>query len=102
MSSSLVSDVREALERAGITGTHRSHERRGSISKIDKLAIGDPDATFGLSGLESFSAQEVLSFMSELTGCPGDIADVACDDWIDPERTVSGIVAAAERLRDFA
>lgn len=102
MSSSLLLDAREALERAGITGTHRSHERRGTILKIDRLAAADPDATFGLSGLESFSAQEVLSFMSDLTGCPGDIADVGCDDWIDPDRTVAGIVAAAERLRDSA
>jgi len=97
-----LSQTREALEAAGITGTHRSHKRRGTIEKIDKVMAADPDATFGLSGLEVYSAQEVLSFMSELTGCPGDVSNLECDDWIDPARTVAGIVAAAERLRDAA
>ena len=102
MSSSDLSHVREALERAGITGTHRSHVRHGTIQKIEKLRAGDPDATFGLSGAEKYTAQEVLGFMAELTGCPADIADVECDDWIDPDRTIAGIVAAAERLGDLA
>ena len=102
MSSSVLPYAREALERAGITGTHRSHERRGTIQKIAKLRAGDPDATFGLSGVETYSEQEILSFMADLTGCPADISEVDCEDWIDPDRTISGIVSAAERLRDFA
>ena len=100
--STLVSDTKAALLAAGITGTHRSHERRSTISKIDKLLAGDPDATFGLSGVEAYTAQEVLSFMAELTGCPAEIANLECDDWIDPDLTMAGIVAAAERLRDAA
>jgi len=102
MSTSLVEHARGALERAGIAGIHRSHQRRGSIQKIDRLLEGDPDATFGLTGLEGLTTQQVLSHMAELTGCPDDISDLDCDDWIDPELTVGGIVAAAERLRDFA
>ncbi|MBW3593944.1 MAG: phosphatase [Actinobacteria bacterium] len=94
--------VRNALAKAGITGTHRSHKRRGTIEKIDKLLAGDPDATFGLSGVGAYTPQQILSFMSELTGCPADITDVDCDDWIDPDLTIAGIVAAAERLRDAA
>jgi hypothetical protein len=95
-------EVRSRLERAGITGTHRSHERRGTIQKIEKLIAGDPDATFGLSGMENLTASEVLAAMVELTGCPADIEDVSCEDLIDPDRTIAGIVAAAERLREFA
>lgn len=102
MSQSLVAHAREALEAAGITGTHRSHKRRSSIEKIDKLLAADADATFGLTGVEAHSAQDVLAFMSELTGCPGDVSNLDCDDWIDPDRTMTGIVAAAERLRDAA
>ena len=102
MSESVLSHTRGVLESAGITGRHRSHERSGTIQKIDKLLAGDPDATFGLSGVEDHTAQEVLSFMSGLTGCPGDLSDVDCDDWIDPDLTIAGIVAAAERLRDAA
>ena len=102
MSTPTTDQVRDALLRAGITGPHKSHARASTIGKIDRLLEGDPDATFGLSGMEAFSAQEVLGFMAELTGCPGDLADVACDDSIDPDLTVAGIVRAAERLRDAA
>ena len=102
MSMSGLSDTRVALENAGITGTHRSHERRGTIGKIERLLAGDPDATFGLSGVEHHSAQEVLSFMADLTGCPPDVSDLTCDDSIDPDLTIAGIVAAATRLRDAA
>ena len=97
-----LANIRDALVQAGIAGTHRSHTRAGTIAKIDKLLAGDQDATFGLSGVDDYSAEEVLSFMAALTGCPPDISDTACDDWIDPELTVAGIVAAAEQLRDAA
>ena len=102
MPSPLEVQTREALVAAGITGPHRSHARRSTIQKIHKLRDGDPDTTFGLSGVESHSPQEVMSFMAALTGCPGDINDFACDDLIDPDLTVGGIVAAALRLRDAA
>src|SRR5688500_14443958 len=101
MSSVLVSQVRDALIDAGITGRHRSHERSSTIRKVEQLASGaDVDARFGLSGIEGLSASEIFDAMVALTGCPSDITDIACEDWIDPDLTVAGIVAAAERLRD--
>lgn len=102
MTGSFVDEVRGALLAAGITGLHRSHERAGSIAKIDKMLEGDPDATFGLSGLSDHSPGEVLGLMARLTGCPADITDVGCEDVIDPELTVGGILSAARRLRDAA
>ena len=72
MSASDLSYVRDALQRAGITGTHRSHQRRGSIQKIEKLRSGDPDATFGLSGVEKYSTEVVLQgFNGQLTMLDG-------------------------------
>ena len=71
------------------------------MAKIQPLIEGDPDKTFGLSGMDAYSPSEVLGFMAELTGCPADM-DCADDDFIDPDLTIRGIVAAAERLRDHA
>jgi len=102
MHQAMVLQTRRALEDAGITGRHVSHGRGGSLKKIDQLIAGDPDATFGLSSVEDYSAEEILSFIAALTGCSADLSDTDCDDWIDPERTIAGIVAAAERLRDAA
>ncbi len=86
---------------AGITGPHQSHSRSSTLAKIAPLLEGDPDKTFGLSGLERYSESDVLGFMADLTGCSNHI-DCLDDDFIDPGLTVRGIVVAAERLRDHA
>ena len=103
MSESLIPEVRAALISAGITGPHASHSREGNLRKIHTLLDGEePEATFGLSGTDRYSAAEVLGFMADLTGCSADIADLTCADGIDPDRTMEGLVAAARRLRDEA
>jgi hypothetical protein len=94
--------TRDDLVAAGITGLHRSHDRRGTIDKIRSLVGGDRETSFGLSGLDRYSATEVLEFLSELTGCSTDIEQLDGVDTIDPERTVDAIVRAARRLRDEA
>ncbi|HET7482018.1 MAG TPA: phosphatase [Actinomycetota bacterium] len=86
------------MENAGITGLHRSHERRSTIQKIERLIAGDPDAHFGLEGMSGRDAEEILAAMAFFTGCPADLSDVDCDDFIDPDLTMAGIMAAAERL----
>lgn len=94
-------DARAALLAAGITGPHRSHSRSSTLEKLAPLIEGDPDKTFGLSGADKHTETDVLRFMAELTGCNDDI-ECLDDDFIDPDLTVAGIVAAAERLRDHA
>lgn len=94
-------EARNALLEAGITGPHRSHSRASTLAKIGPLIEGDPDKTFGLSGMDAHTPSEILGYMAELTGCRADL-DCLDDDSIDPDLTVAGIVAAAERLRDHA
>ena len=87
---------------AGITGPHQSHARDKNIRKIHAMLEDDIESRFGLSGIDRYSAGEILGFVAELTGCPADIADLACDDSIDPKKTVAAIVAAGERLGESA
>jgi hypothetical protein len=94
--------VRDALLAAGVTGPHQSHARHANVKKIDALLEGDPDATFGISTAADHTQAEVLRYMAELTGCSPDIEQLDHQDTIDPDLTVAGIVAAAERLRDAA
>lgn len=98
MSAPDVSEARSALIAAGITGRHVSHSRHKNLKKINDLLEGDIDATFGISGVTDYSASEVLGFMAELIGCSPDIADHSCEERIEPELTMRGIVAAAQRL----
>ena len=102
MSEISVAGARAALIAAGITGPHQSHERSKNITKIHTLLEGGSDDSFGLSGLDRYSAGEVLAFLSELTGCSDDIADLQCNELIDPDKTIEGIVAAARRLEHHA
>jgi hypothetical protein len=100
--SELLARSRDALIAAGITGPHRSHSRHNVIGKIRAIIEGDTDDTFGISGLEKYSAGEVLDFVSQLMGSFNDIDAHEGYDLIDPDKTVAGIVAAAERLRAWA
>ena len=102
MATVSLSRAREELIAAGITGTHRSHSRSGNLGKIRALTEGDEDAAFGLTGLEKYTPEDILGFMAELTGCVHDMNCIDIEDEIDPERTMQGIVTAAERLRDHA
>jgi hypothetical protein len=94
--------VRDSLIGAGITGPHQSHARRANVKKINALLRGDPDATFGISTADHHAEADVLMFMAQLTGCSPEIGELDHQETIDPELTMRGIVAAAERLRDAA
>ncbi|MFN2389990.1 MAG: phosphatase [Actinomycetota bacterium] len=92
------SEIAAALVAGGITGTHRSHPRGKNLEKIFSLLEGEEDA-FGISGLGRYSAAEILGFMGRIFGCSSDIADLGCEETIEPQLTVAGLVAAGRRLR---
>ena len=102
MSSHSLSELKQALIATGVTGPHQSHPRRGNISKIHSMIDDDLEGRFGLSGIDRYSAQEVLGFVGDVMGCSIELEDPAEDDLIDPDKTIAGIVAAGERLRDEA
>lgn len=102
MTDFTLDEIEDALVSAGIAGPHQSHSRHNNISNLNACVEGDPDKSFGLSGLTLHSPQEALDALASLTGCSNDLGDVAGYDTIDPKLTVRGIVAAAERLRDEA
>jgi hypothetical protein len=94
--------ARAALVAAGITGPHQSHGRAKNIEKIHALVEGGSDDSFGLGGLDRYSAGEVLGFLAELTGCSSDIADLECDEVIDPDKTIASVMVAAQRIEEHA
>jgi hypothetical protein len=95
-------ELAQALEAAGLVGPHQSHSRANNISKINALYTSDPEATFGITGIERYTAGEVLGFLAEITGCSTDIADESGSDTIDPLLSATAIERAASRLRDEA
>jgi hypothetical protein len=100
MPSISLSDARDALVAAGVTGPHQSHTRRNALTKIKAMVSGDDEESrFGLSGLTTYSPAEVLGFIAELTGCSDDIDDYTGYDVMDPAKTVDAIVAGAQRLK---
>jgi hypothetical protein len=102
MSEITLHEAREALVAAGITGPHQSHSRQNNLAKIAAMLEGDADGSFGLTGLDRYSAAEVLSFLAEITGCSPDLDDGEGSDTIDPDRTVEALVATGRRLGEAA
>ena len=102
VSSELLERAERELSAAGIVGPHQSHSRQNNLFKVRALVDGDDEGAFGMSGMTRYSAEEVLSFLGELTGCSTDIEMVEGADTLDPNRTVASIAAAAHRLRHEA
>ncbi len=102
----MISDVlrgyRDELIEAGITGPHQSHSRRNVLGKIRQIIEGDTDDTFGISGLSRYSPEEILSFVSKLTGCSAPFTQEDGYDEIDPDLTIEGLIEAARALKGFA
>ncbi len=101
MSNERLDEVRDALIAGGVTGPHVSHPRAKNIEKIHKLLAEEEDS-FGVSGIQRHSPEEILGFMGQIFGCSVDLQDLSCDENIDPDLTVQGIVSAAVLLRDAA
>jgi hypothetical protein len=72
------------------------------VKKIHSLLGSEPEETFGLSDLGSFTHEEVLGFMSDLTGCWRDLGDCEGFDRIDPDKTIEGIMRAGASLAEAA
>ncbi len=102
MPSLVLSEARDALVAGGITGPHQSHSRRDNLHKIEALVDGDEEVSFGLSGLTKYSPADILRFLADVTGCSPRLEEVDGNDTVDPERTITGVVAAARRLKDSA
>jgi hypothetical protein len=95
--------LREALWEARIAGVV-SHDRANVFMKLWRLCQGDPDAQFGLSGVDSMSFDEVLALMAEAGGFEPDpgvtdgVVEVNPDSVIDRlERIGDRLARAAER-----
>lgn len=95
-------EIADALVAAGIAGPHQSHTRENAITKLKACVSGDPDNTFGISGLSVYTEQDALDALSSLTGCSSELEDIGGVDTIDPELTIGGIIAAGTRLREEA
>ncbi|MGW2282918.1 phosphatase [Streptomyces sp. NPDC001770] len=76
--------------------------REDSLRSYRLFAAGDPRATLGVRPEGVWGAREVLGLMAERCGVSGDPRQVSGADTIDPERTLAGLDAFAERLAEVA
>jgi hypothetical protein len=83
---------------ARCAGPACSHDRPNVLWKIGKLVAGEPDAQFGLSGLTSFSGEEVLEMVAEEAGFEAEPSRRDGEVPIDPMRVVAACDRAGRRL----
>ena len=87
----------EALTKARIAGVV-SHDRTNVFRKLLRLCQGDPDAQFGLTGVDSISFEDVLGLMAEAGGFDPDpgVPDGVVE--VDPECIIQRLEQIGDRL----
>jgi hypothetical protein len=95
-------ELAEALVRGGAAGPRGSHDRPNVLWKIERLVLGEPDAQFGLRGLDGFSMPEVLAMMAAEAGFDPDPTLEFGPVPIDPYRVLAASREAGERLAEAA
>ena len=94
-------ELARALIEAKAAGPATSHDRRNVLSKIQRLVNGEPEAQFGLTGLEG-SVRGVMAMMAEETGFDPDPDLLEGASSIDPYRVLDSLRAAGRRLAEAA
>jgi hypothetical protein len=92
----------EAMVEAACAGPACSHDRPNVLWKIDRLVSGDPDAQFGLTGLNSFTPTAVLGMMAIEAGFDPDQRRRRGEVPIDPWRVLAACDQAGKRLAEAA
>lgn len=95
-------ELTQALLAGQIAGEVTSHDRHNVRWKIKRLVGGDPDLQFGLSGLDGFSAEEVLELVGEEAGFDPDPLLRDHPVPIEPDRILAACHAAGIRLAEAA
>jgi hypothetical protein len=91
-------DLRRALLEDGPAGLN-AHDRENVRRKIRGLCEGNPDAQFGLTGVDRLSPDDVLGLMAEAGGFP--VATESDDDlevWVDPDKLTESFESIGDRL----
>jgi hypothetical protein len=97
-STDLIDAWAARLVKEGVAGPHRSHSHSNNMGKLRRTLEGDPDCTFGLSGLDALSYQEALEAMTSVAGWRPEEPT----DYIDPLRTIAGAMEAGRLCRRVA
>ena len=75
-----------------------SHDRPNVFWKLHRLVEGDPDSSFGLSGVDTMSFEDVLRLMAEAGGFDPDPAVRHGLVIVDPDRVLDAAAEVGERL----
>src|SRR2546427_10719229 len=92
----------EAMVEAACAGPSCSHDRPNVLWKIDRLVSGDPDAQFGLTGLNSFTPTDVLGMVAIEAGFDPDPRRRRGEVPIDPWRVLAACDQAGKRAAEAA
>ena len=95
-------ELGDALVRAAIAGPVASHDRANVMWRIERLVDGDPEEQFGMSGLRTYTAAEILALIAEETGFDADPTLQGGGVSIEPERLLRALAEAGARLSDAA
>jgi hypothetical protein len=90
-------ELLDALLAEGMAGDV-SHDRTNVWSKVQRMVMGDPDVTFGLSGTTKYEALEVMEMIDRSIKF-----EAEADSWegptiVDPDTILESLEAMGDRL----
>lgn len=91
-------ELRRALLDGGIAGPQVSHPMDNVLGNIALLCEGDHDKQFGMTGLQTFSPEEVYRFVAEASGFAVDPTVRSGPTPVDPDLVLRGCDAYGDRL----
>jgi hypothetical protein len=96
----------DRLQALDLAGRRVPHERQANLGAIAKLLTGEPFYTFGIrhvaAAAKELDTRTVLGHVAALTGCSPDPGETSGSGYIDPQRTIAGLRALADRLGSAA
>ncbi|MHC5902477.1 phosphatase [Streptomyces sp. S6] len=93
--------LREYLVGVGISGEVGT-ERERSLRNYRLFVQGDPRVRLGVVPRGVWGMGDVVRVMADECGVSDDLGVVSGRDWIEPAKTVAGLDAFADRIRDVA
>ena len=93
-------ELHAGLLAGGIAGPRVSHPMDNVRRNIHRLTEGDPDKTFGMTGLQTFTPGEVFELVAKAAGFDPDPAWLEGPVPIDPDLVLDACESAGDRLAE--
>ena len=94
--------ARHRIEECRLAGQDTRHNRSANLQAIQNVVDHDSHYTWDITGVDTFSFDEILDTISGITGCSSDPEMTAGGGYISPNATLKALEAASSKIAAVA